>query len=592
MTRKIALTLALLAPLGSCTSVPPSATAPESPAQTVVRLADEYVAGYAAAFPEASALAGLALPRHDGLSDNSLAALAQWRAKQDAWLEVLRGIDGEALWGRPEWVTYGFLREVLEADVGLRVCRLELWPLNQLSGWQAMQFGSLAGAQPVATPEHRAQALARWRQLPRYLDTEIENLRTGLREGYTTPRRNVELTLAQLDRILNSPPEAWPFFAPAERSGDAGFREAWTRLLADELAPAIRRYRDFVRDEYLPGARVAAPVTALPQGADCYRASFRYFTSLDRPPEETHALGRAMVAANEQRLRAIGRERFGTADPARLRRRIESDQANHQRSAGEIREEAAELMARARDALPRWFGRLPRAPLSIEPIPDAVAAAASPYYMPASDDGSRPGTYYIKLHEPTRQLRSRNEIIAFHEGYPGHHLQIALASEQQGRHPISTLVTVSSFAEGWARYAEALSEEMGLYRSKYAPIARRFWPARGMVLDTGIHALGWSRERATAYGAEGMPAVDPEALFDRIVVWPGQAAAYDTGAREFFALREQAERELGAGFDIRAFHDTVLSHGAVTLPMLRRIVERWIAERKLAAGASAPSGQD
>lgn len=580
--RSITIVLSSIA-LASCASRGPEPAPVDVDVlgKQVTRVADEYVAAYSAAFPEWAALSGLSLPRHDRLGDNSLAALAAWHRKQDAWLEAMQDIDGEALWGRPEWITYGFLREVLEADIGLRVCRKELWPLNQMLGWQAIPFSSLATAQPVGTPKRRAEALARWRQLPRYLDTEIQNLRQGLREGYTTPRRNVELTLAQLERILQLVPEASPFFGPAARDGDPSFRAAWARMLDEELAPAIRGYRDFVRDEYLPASRSDPALTVLPRGEECYRASFRYYTSLERPPEAIHALGREIVAANEAQARSFGKKWFGSEDLAVLRRRIENDAANHPKSAKEIRDEATALVNRARTALPRWFGRLPQAPLVVEPIPDALAAAASPYYVPAAHDGSRPGTYYIKLHEPTRQLRSRNEILAFHEGYPGHHLQLAVGAEQPGRHPIGTLARVSSFSEGWARYAEALAEEMELYQSPYAPIMRRYWPARGMVVDTGIHVLGWSRRRAVAYMAEGMAPVDPETLADRIAIWPAQLTAYDTGAREFFSLREQAQRELGDRFELRAFHDAVLSHGSVTLPMLRRIVERWIADQKV-----------
>ncbi len=185
-------------------------------------------------------------------------------------MSELQRIDGEALWGRPEWITYGLLREALEAQRGARVCRFELWPLNQISGWQA-KFATLATSQPVGTLQRRADAIARWRQLPRYLETEIANLKEGIRLGYTTPKRNVDLTLQQIDQLLALSPGDSPFFEPARRDAEPEFVQAWTALLEDEIQPAIRRYRDFVRKEYLLAARTVLAVIALPRGSECYR---------------------------------------------------------------------------------------------------------------------------------------------------------------------------------------------------------------------------------------------------------------------------------------------------------------------------------
>lgn len=548
-------------------------------AQGVTRLADAYVNEFINRFPEEAFSAGFTLPNDSGLSDNSLAALSAWERKQDAWLSELQRIDGEALWGRPEWITYGLLREALEAQRGARVCRFELWPLNQISGWQA-KFATLATSQPVGTLQRRADAIARWRQLPRYLETEIANLKEGIRLGYTTPKRNVDLTLQQIDQLLALSPGDSPFFEPARRDAEPEFVQAWTALLEDEIQPAIRRYRDFVRKEYLSAARTVLAVIALPRGSECYRASFRLQTTIERRPEDTHALGKRVVERNEGEIRAIGERGFGNADVTTLRTRIENDPSNRFTNAEDIRAHAAAATQRAREALPNWFGRLPKLGYSIEAIPDFLAASASPHYEPAARDGSRPGVYFIKLYEPEKQLYSRNELTAFHEGYPGHHMQIALSQELPGVHSISQLISFGSYVEGWGRYAEALAEEMGLYQSPYAAMGRRFWPARGMVVDTGLHVLGWTREQAVQYITAGGSPVGPEALVDRLVVWPAQLTAYDTGAIEIFALRDQARRELGALFDLREFHDRVLAHGAITLPMLRRVIEHWIAEKK------------
>jgi uncharacterized protein (DUF885 family) len=555
----------------------PYAAQPATAAARVTQLADEYVRAFTAAYPEAAFLAGLTLPRHDGLSDNSLASGAAWRKQEDRWWREISAIDPAPLWGKPEWITYGFLHEALEASRGTRICRTELWPVNQLSGWQAF-FPQLAAVQPVGSEEKRAQALARWRKLSRYLDTEIANLREGLKQGYTTPRHNVELTIGQIRDLLALPVEQSPFYSPAARDSTPAFRSAWASLLTKEIAPAIDRYRRFLESDYLPKARAEIAIAAQRDGARCYAALFRSTTSLDRPPEETFALGQKRVAGFEAEMSRIGQAELGTADVGALRARVDTDTANRFHSRDELLAFSKDAVERAKAALPKWFGRLPKAEAVIEPQP-AFLGAAPDQYNPAAQDGSRPGTFMISLDHPEKKLRSKAEVTAFHELYPGHHLQIALAQELPGTHPISQLVGTSAFVEGWGRYAEQLADEMGLYTTPFARIGRRSWPGHGMVADPGIHVFGWSRDSAISYIRKGgWP--EAEAMADRIVVWPGQLTAYDTGALEILALRQQAQQQLGDRFDIREFHDQVLAHGAITLPMLRQVIEHWIAEKR------------
>jgi uncharacterized protein (DUF885 family) len=564
--------------LSACAGPAKSTAAPDALAAEIIRLANQYVAAFAQQFPEYAEFAGLAEAPHDRLSDNSLAAVAKWRATEDRFATELARIDRTKLWGRPEWTIHGLFRESLEASRGSRVCRTEFWPVSQLTGWQAT-MAKLADMQPVGTPKARADALARWKDLPRYLSTEMGNLREGLRAGFSTPRRNVELVVAQLDALLAPAPRESPLFGPAKRDGDAAFAAALAEVIEREITPAIRRYRDFLRDEYAPRARTAIAVTAHPDGLACYRAEFRSYTSLDRPPEETFRLGEQRVAQNMKEAVAIGREAFGLESVAKIQQRVRDDPANRFATRQEVLQFARDAVERSRKAIPRWFGRAPEAPIVVEPHPTFVEASASDQYLPPSADGSRPGTYRIKLYKPEDQLRSQSEITAFHEAYPGHHLQISLALEKPAAHPITRLVGTSSFTEGWARYAEALSEEMRLYSLDHARISRRMWPSRGMVVDPGIHVLGWSREQAIDYIRDSgrFAAHEAESLVDRIVMWPGQLTAYDTGALELFALRQRAEKQLGGGFDIRVFHDRLLENGSLTLEMARETMDRWLS---------------
>jgi uncharacterized protein (DUF885 family) len=547
----------------------------------VTALADRYVSAYVALFPIGAEFTGMTLARHDALDDNSLAALDRWHATEDSLRTALQGIDARSLTGTPAWATYGFLREALDASRAQRVCRSELWPVNQMSGWQAT-FVELADQQPVGTPASRADALARWAKVPAYIDVEIANLRAGVRAGYSAPKRLVELVIKQLDELVAAPPAQSPFYGPAARDSTTEFRAAWTGLLADGITPAARRYRDYLRDEYLAKARSNVAVTANPNGLACYRASFRSFTSIDRSPKETYALGERTVARYEREVRSMGGRLFGTTSLDSIQARLKSDPANHLRDRDAVLAAAREAVERGREATAKWFDPAPRTSVVVTPVPEFLERTASSSYSFAAEDGSRPATFRIVLFEPEKKLRSQIELLAAHETYPGHHVQVALAQEHRGAHPITRLVFTSAFAEGWARYSEALAEEMGLYSSDRTRIARRTWPAHGMVVDPGIHVFGWSRERALRYVlATGvMTPMGSEALIDRIIAWPGQLTSYDTGGLLIFALRERAQRELGPKFDIKRFHDAVLGHGTVTLPMLEQQVAEWIAREK------------
>ena len=556
----------------SCASAPP-----QSPAADPTRLADEYVREYRARFPEGAELSGLKVERHDGLTDNSLASLAEWQKLEDrlaAQLDTLKLSDFE---GKPEWVTLGFLQEAVASSRQARICRYELWPVNQLSGWQAF-FSQLADVQPVGSEKARADALARWSRLPRYLDNEMANLREGVRLGYTAPKANVKLVVEQLDGLLAEPVEEWPFYSPARRDQDAAFVASWRSLLTERISPAVRRYRDYLNDEYLPKARTVMAITANPDGEACYQASFRANTTLDRPGSETYRLGRERVERFLNEAIAIGRRELGATDLPTLVERLRSDPANKFASRDEMLAYARAAVERSSQSVGKLFSRVPEAQMTVEPYAEMLERTASDSYWPAAEDGSRPATYRITLFRYAETTRSNAEITAFHEGYPGHHLQISLVQEQTSTHPITRLVGNAGFTEGWARYAEALAEEAGLYSTPHARANRRLWPSRGMVVDPGIHLYGWTREQAVAYMVESgrFGQREAEAGVDRIAVWPAQLTAYDTGAIEFFALREKAERELGPKFDLREFHDVVLGSGAITLPMLRQKVESWI----------------
>ncbi|HJU39841.1 MAG TPA: DUF885 domain-containing protein, partial [Tahibacter sp.] len=488
--------------------------------------------------------------------------------------------------GTPAAATYAVLREQLDAAKGLRICHAERWSLNHMGGWQ-VALAQAASAQPVDTPQARDEAIRRWASLPQYLDNDVANLREGLATGYAVPKAIVARVVKQLDGALAAKAEQWPFWSPAERSDDAAFKTRMRETIDGTIRPAVKRYRDFLVDEYAPKARDGMALSELPDGAACYAAQLRLYTTLPRSPQAVYDLGRKTVADNEAGVADIGERVFKTRDIKTILAKVEKAKDNHFSSEKELLDFSRGMLARAREKSAPLFEALPRQPAVIEPLPDYQRGSGlSAHYIP-SGDPDKPGEYRIPLENWKKDTRGSAEITLVHETWPGHHLQMALASSLPARHMVAKLAFNSAYLEGWGRYSERLAEEAGIYDTEYAKISRRIWPARGMVADPGIHLFGWTRQQAVDYFvATGR--FDPttaEALVDRIAVMPGQLTSYDSGGLEIFALRGQAERELGDRFDIRAFHARVLENGVLPLVALRENVEAWIREAK---GKAAP----
>ena len=551
----------------------PTADGPAAP-RAVSDIADEYYQAFIEAWPLQAFLEGLPEGPLDRLDDNSLEALARWQKQEDAWLQALLVSDNPA-GAKTDASTYAILREKLESSVASRVCHNELWSITQMFGPQQLPT-LLASLQPVGSDEKRNAALARYRAFGRFFDTEITNLTAGLAKGYSAPRRNVEAVVAQLDGLLAAPPEKSPALELSKRDGTPAFEKALTAVLAQEVYPALSRYRAFLHAEYLPAARTTTAVAHLPDGEKCYRTRIRAFTTLDLDPQTVHQMGLEEGARIRQEMQAIAQRAFKTDDLRTLFRRFRTEPRFRFKSRAEVIKVAQAALDRSKEALPRFFGRLPRAKMVLEPCLRFEENSGCPNsYLPAAIDGSRPGQWKVNTN-PEHASRIEIEAIAFHEGYPGHHLQIALAQEAGEAHPITRVVSNSGYTEGWALYAERLANEMGAYSSDLAQLGRlssAAWRAARLVVDPGLHALGWSREQAIKYMLDNTVASEETAAseVDRYIIWPGQATAYMVGRLELDRLRKEAEAQRGEGFDLRAFHDQVLGHGAVPLPYLRRL---------------------
>ena len=558
---------------------------PPDAASLVTSLADAYVDAYFEAFPYHALLFGASDTRPEALVDHSLAALERWQRQEDGMLAALHEVDADALNGTPAALTYGFLRNQLEAAVGFRACRMELWNVSPTwTGWQA-EFALLAGMQPTATPAQRSVALARFAQIPAYLDTEIENLREGVRLGYTAPKNNVRAVIEQMDALLAAPLSESPF---VQAAGDSPpeFRSALEALVTNGIRPAVARYRDYLRDGYMATSRKAVGVNANPKGSDCYLASIRYYTTLRLTPREIHDLGLAQMEKIRTEMREIGQRSFDTADPDSLLDRVKTEPQYRFKDRQHMIDTAEAAVERAHREVPKWFGRMAKAAVVVEPFPPfKEKGAPGGLSVAPSKDGTTPGTYMINTYEADQQSIAGLESTAFHETYPGHHLQGAIALERDDLHPILQYFYLAGYNEGWALYSERLADEMELFSSdvdRLGLLSNEALRAARLVVDTGMHAFGWTRQQAIDYLASHTTETASRAAaeIDRYIAAPAQATSYMVGSLEIRRLREQAERALGASFDIRAFHDLMLEDGSVPLWMLGEKVDDWIASQR------------
>ncbi len=449
-------------------------------------------------------------------------------------------------------------------------------------------------------PEHAEALIERLRKIPTALEQAMGRFRAAVKKGRPPARITVARSLSMLDGYLASPVERDMFVTvrgPENWAGEPAWREQLSSTVREVVRPAFRRYRDAFERDLL---RVARPddrcgLGWVENGENLYANAVVEHTTLDLDPQDIHEAGLDEI---EQKLAGefamIGERAFGDRDAATVLGRLLADPDLRYSSEEEILTMAEDILERAKDAMSGWFGVLPRADCVIAPVPEFIAKdSPAAYYLQPAPDGSRPGTYFVNLHNPTQRLRFQAEAVAYHEAIPGHHLQLAIAGERKEIPAFQRHIGATSYAEGWGLYAERLAEEMGLYSNdvqRLGMLSTDSWRAARLVVDTGIHARGWNRSKAVEYLSANAAVSLREAEIevdryivnevDRYIGWPGQALAYKIGQREIFRLRDAARGALGGAFDITGFHDTVLTSGPVTLPILEGLVDEWVTGRR------------
>jgi len=524
--------------------------------------------------------------------------LARRERETRAYLEGLGKIDRAAL-PPADQVSYDLFGTELRDRLDSRKFGEEQLMLNADSGFHT-ELAQLPDLVPLATVRDYENYLARLRQFPRVFDEGIALMRRGLARGMTPPRvaiAGVDATAAAHavatpeESVLFEPFTAFPATLPA------GERE---RLLAagrsaveESVLPSYRRFRDFLRDEYLPQSRGTLAAADLPDGREYYRYLIRHFTTLDMTPEAIHELGLRQVARIRGEMDGVMKKTGFTGDFAAFLQFLRSDPRFYAQSPDELLKEASFIAKRMDGKLPSLFHRLPRQPYGVAPVPAAMAPKyTSGRYVSAPVGGTQPGWYWVNTYALDKRPLYNLEALTFHEAVPGHHLQGALAQELEGLPQFRRFLYVDAFGEGWGLYSEWLGTEAGFYTDPYRDFGRlgyEAWRAARLVVDTGIHALGWSRERAIDYLAANttLPLHEVTTEVDRYISWPGQALCYYLGFMKIRELRARAEEKLGEAFDVRDFHDAVLANGALSLPALERQMDDFIAGKLKPAGAPA-----
>jgi uncharacterized protein (DUF885 family) len=531
---------------------------------------------------------------NDKLDDFSQAAIDDNIEQSRRFLARFEAIDTT---GFPDQEVLNKELMVRDLRMGLEGARFKHWemPVNQFSGIHidAPQVVSILSFESVKDYE---DYISRLKQLPRLFDQTVVQMRKGMAEGLMPPKILLEQVVTQANGIATTDAEKSPFAQPFEKFPDAipeadrkRLREAGLAAIRDSVLPAYVKFTAFVRDEYAPKGRTEPGVWALPHGAERYAFRVRESTTTDLTPEEIHQIGLEQVKEIEGRMLGVAKQ-LGYSDLKSFYAAVKLDPKLHPHSREEILDLYRKYIDEMYTKLPDIFGRLPKGRLEVMPIEEFREKEASTHYVQGTPDGSRKAHVMVNTGDFAKRTTLDIETTAYHEGVPGHHLQIALAQELPELPPFRQQANYTAYTEGWALYAERLGKEVGFYKdpySYYGHLQDDMLRAIRLVVDTGFHSKRWSRQQVVDFFHEHSAIDEPEVQSetDRYMAWPAQALGYKIGQLEILKLRQYAKDQMGDKFDLRAFHDEVLAGGAVPLDVLSNRVHDWVGQQKTQASA-------
>lgn len=527
---------------------------------------------------------------NDRLDDRSAAAEERHARHAREEIRLLAAIDTT---GFPEEEALNKVLMLRQMRDRVESARLRPWemPVNQMNGIH-LDLAMLATQMPFLTAKDYENYLARLHAIPRAFDQVTSNMRQGLRDRLMPPKYLLEKVASEAEDIATKPLTESPFTEPLQKFPSANSAPDRQRLthaieaaVRDEVEPAYAKFAAFVRNNYAPHGRTEYGVRALPDGAARYRFAVRHMTTTDLTPEQIHAMGLRQVADIDVQMLKLARS-LEFHDLKSFNEHIRKDPGLYGKSAKQIVDLYRHYTDQMYAKLPQLFGHLPKTHLEVVPMEVYRAPGAVPAdYTPGSGDGSRPGRINVNEYDPSHRLLLNIEAIAYHEGIPGHHMQFSVAQEMPDLPSFRRFSEYDAYSEGWAFYAEQLGKEAGFYQdpySEYGRLENEMWRSVRLVVDTGVHDRHWSRQQMIDFFREHT-AMDDQNIateVDRYIAWPGQALAYKLGQMKILELREQARQALGPSFDIRAFHDAVLSEGPVPLDILEARIKIWIRQQQ------------
>lgn len=540
---------------------------------------------------------------NDKLPDVSTKAREQAMANLREFKRRLARIDHVGL-DEEDRITHDIFRQTIDLTLEEDKHKFYQWDVDQMGGPQ-IWLAELLNYHPLKTENDFSDLEKRFERFPKFVAQYIDNLKCGIKERRLSPKVAVIRVIEQLKEMLAIKPEESPFAGAYKKfpkdfkvKQQSQWKKTFLAAIKDEIYPAYRKLLTFFEKEYMEHAREVAGLWVLPGGKAAYQFRVSAHTTTDLTAEEIHQIGLEELNSIEKEMLEIAKKMGYKGDAASFTHKITSDPKNFAKTRTELITGFKDILKKVDKLLPKYFGKLPKVEYEIKQIEkyrekDAPAAF---YYTPP-DDFSRPGIFYANTYKPKSRPLYGMAALAVHEAVPGHHLQIALAMELQNLPAFRRHGGFTAYIEGWALYTERLAVEMGVYKNdmdRLGMLSFQALRAARLVVDTGIHHLKWTRDKALAFFREHVPTSEEEIVteIDRYIIWPGQALAYMIGKREIAALRIEAEKEIGTKFNIKEFHDELLRHGALPLTTLRNVIERWITRKLNEMGKTSQKQND
>jgi uncharacterized protein (DUF885 family) len=527
---------------------------------------------------------------NDQTSDYSVQAVNDALAREQKFLLRLASIDPTGFTDQEKTSQDLLIREFELDEEGAEFKDWEM-PVNQMGGIYN-DYPRLAAMLSFTTVKDYDDWIARLHALPTAFAQVTENMSIGMEDGRVPPKYLLEKALDEVKQLANQKPEDSPLALPIKNFPAAipaaeqeRIKTAMLDAITKEDLPAYLRFARFLEVSYIPAGRAKPGIDSLPDGKKYYQFLIKQTTTTNLTADQIHQIGLDEVKKDEAEMLAIA-QKLGFQDLKSFRESLKTNPKLHPASADALLDTYRGYLKPMQAKLPELFGTLPRAPFEVVAVPDFMAKTSAPaYYQPGTTDGSRPGRLFIDTYNAAERNLYGVESIAYHEGIPGHHLQISIAHELTGLPEFRKYGRYTAYTEGWGLYAERLGKDVGFYQDPYSDYGRLeadIWRAIRLVVDTGVHSEGWTREQMVAYFHDHSNVDEPsvQAEVDRYIAWPSQALSYKIGQLKILELRDRAQKALGAKFDIRAFHDQVLDAGALPLDVLEKRVDAWIAKSK------------